>query len=433
MREPPLPDFPSLGQQLQKHLPPALWEFLLLAGREAASRGLRAFLVGGPVRDLLLGVKTLDLDIAVEGETRELVAALATHTGGRVLSHPRFSTATLSWGDYRVDFARTRMERYPRPGALPTVSPGTIEQDLARRDFTINAIALELTVPYVRQLLDPFRGHWDLDRKRLRVLHDASFMDDATRILRAIRYEQRFGFHLERHTLALLRRDLPYLATVSGDRLRHEVERIFQEAHPERALERGDRLEVWQHMVPRFTLGQRTEELFQRLRQKRVHASWGERARKELSWALLCLHLPRTVAQAVIDRLRIPSKSAASILEALDLQSKTSLLSRPDLRSSELYHLLEGYQPASLWAFALGTQGSIAARHVRTYLFDLRTTRPSLTGTDLTHLGVPRGPEMGQVLRRLLDLRLDGLVRSREEEERWVLRWLKGNARRANT
>ena len=173
---------------------PDLWALITRLADLAADRASPLYIVGGRVRDLLLERPAADLDLVVEGDALELVRALALDQGGEAIVHPRFGTATYRNGTLRFDLATARTETYPRPGVLPDVRPSPIEEDLARRDFTVNAMALRLSPPDAGTLLDRFGSRQDVEDGLIRVLHDDSFIDDPTRIMRAIRYEQRLGF-----------------------------------------------------------------------------------------------------------------------------------------------------------------------------------------------------------------------------------------------
>ena len=206
--------------------------------RRLASQGSqKIYLVGGPVRDVLLNVSIKDLDFGVEGDALALAQQLAEELGGKLVTHPKFMTATVVLPDTQIDLVSARKEVYPRPGDLPRVSPGSIAEDLSRRDFSINALALSLWEK-VPQVLDPEGGLADLDAGVVRVLHDKSFRDDPTRVLRAVRYEQRLGFALEDQTRGWLADALVkgFLEKVSGDRIRQELARIFDEPQPWPAL-----------------------------------------------------------------------------------------------------------------------------------------------------------------------------------------------------
>ena len=240
----------NLAKIIEKQLPPELVNFMWLAGEVALGRGERVYLVGGVVRDLLLEQQNLDLDLVVEGNAIELALQLKEVNGGEIITHLRFSTAKLSWDRWSVDFATSRSETYDKPGALPRVKPSSIDSDLSRRDFTINAMAVHLNPGDYGKLLDPCGGRNDLKKKVLRVLHEKSFADDATRIWRALRYEQRLGFRLERKTLSLLKRDVDMLDTISSDRIRYEIECILREGYPEKILRRAEELGVLAKLHP---------------------------------------------------------------------------------------------------------------------------------------------------------------------------------------
>ena len=200
-----------------------------LAADVAARLDVHLFLVGGTVRDVLAGNQPADLDLSVVSGTAEFPLELAQELGGQVVARSQFGTSKLTIQGEVLDLATARKESYSHPGALPDVAPGSIQDDLARRDFTINSMAISLSPEDWGQLLDPFHGLQDLQHSLIRVLHSGSFTDDATRILRALRYSVRLRFRLEPETEALLRRDLPYMDTIGGDRVRNELIRVFRE------------------------------------------------------------------------------------------------------------------------------------------------------------------------------------------------------------
>jgi tRNA nucleotidyltransferase (CCA-adding enzyme) len=188
----------------------------------------------------------------LEGDAPSFARKLAKIKGFKVVSHPHFGTATVSRDVTSIDIVTARSETYLRPGALPTVKPGAIQDDLYRRDFTINAMAVYITPNRFGEVVDPYGGRIDIDNGVIRVLHDGSFTDDPTRIWRAIRYEQRLGFTLELETEELLRRDIPLMDRISGDRLRHELEGILLEDYPEKTICRADDLGVLKNLLPQL-------------------------------------------------------------------------------------------------------------------------------------------------------------------------------------
>src|SRR4030042_3307017 len=229
---------------LEKYLPPPVLALVKIAGAEASELGLGLYIVGGVLRDLFLGRANFDFDLVVEGEAIELAQKIAKDSQAKLTVHSRFGTAKLNSPGFSLDLATARSETYSKPGALPTVKPGNLKDDLVRRDFSINAMALHLNPKRFGEFIDLYHGKGDLDNKLIRILHPNSFIDDATRILRAVRYEQRLGFKLEAETEKLLRRDVTMLDTISGDPIRHELELILKEDKPELAIRRAEELRV---------------------------------------------------------------------------------------------------------------------------------------------------------------------------------------------
>ena len=228
------------------------------------------YLVGGTVRDILLGEPSFDVDIAVEGDAIAFAKSLAEALAGRVRAHDKFGTAVVLYGDdERVDVVTARTESYESPGALPTVAPGSIEDDLFRRDFTINAIAASLAAADRGQLVDPFEGRADLEAGRIRVLHDRSFLDDPTRIFRAIRYENRYGFRMDEHTATLAHDAVSqgHVHDLSGARMREELIALFEEGDVDHAVPRLAELGVEQAIHHHAAADAETAQLTQRLRE----------------------------------------------------------------------------------------------------------------------------------------------------------------------
>ena len=239
----------NLASKIERQLPAEVVRFMQVAGETASKQEYNLYLVGGVVRDLLLGRNNFDLDLVVEGDAISLAQQLAQVYTGKITTHPRFNTAKLQWDKWSVDLTTARSETYAKPGALPSVKPGTLKSDLFRRDFTINAMAIHLTPHRYGELIDLYGGMSDLEHKLMRILHEKSFIDDATRIWRALRYEQRLDFQLEETTLKLLKRHTPMLDTISSDRIRYELECILHEEYPEKVLCRDAEVGVlrWLH------------------------------------------------------------------------------------------------------------------------------------------------------------------------------------------
>ena len=368
-----------------------------------------SFLVGGAVRDLLRGADAVDLDVAVEGDARSVARALAERLGGEAREHERFGTATVRADELTVDLATTRRESYPEPGVLPVVEEAGLDEDLVRRDFTINAMALGLTGDDLGHLYDPCGGLADLDERVVRVLHAGSFTDDPTRLLRALRYEARLGFRMDPDT-ELLARDAAAeggLRTVSGARVRDELMDLLAEPELPNGISRMHELGVDRAM---HTAMEADPELV-------ASAALGAVAvgadRALVALAALCapaaerldlwlgdLHLPAWDRDAVSRAARV----AARLAEELRLREHTP---------SELRILL-GRE--TLIALALALAMGAPSEPILRWVTELRSVRLEISGADLLAEGVPEGPALGRALEETLARKLDGLVRGRDQE-----------------
>jgi tRNA nucleotidyltransferase (CCA-adding enzyme) len=328
------------------------------------------YFVGGVVRDLLLGADGVDLDVAVEGDA-EVLADLPGYEPER---DELFLTGRLQSGDQKIDVAQTRAESYPRPGALPEVRPAAIGEDLARRDFTVNAMAYPLKEN--AELIDPHQGLEDLRAGRLRVLHDRSFIDDPTRALRAARYAARFGFDLDPDTARLLRE--ADLSTVSNDRIQNELRRIAEEDDPARALQ----LIVDWGVMP--TLDPAAPARVAEVARLASAPPWADWANRELA-----------VELATVRPLPQIRELAAATPE----------------RPSEAVRLAVPWDPSQLLvARALG------AEWLDQYAKEWRHVHLEIGGEDLIQAGVPEGPAIGHGLEAALSGKLDGEVSGRDSE-----------------
>ncbi|MGD0765279.1 MAG: hypothetical protein ABR978_03120 [Dehalococcoidia bacterium] len=394
----------------KRRLPKAERDLLDAAVRLATRRELAVYLVGGSVRDLLLDRPHLDLDLAIEGDAIALAEEIAQTAGSRVAVHTGFGTASVGGDAFRLDFAQTRAESYSRPGALPTVRPASIDADLGRRDFTVNAMALRLTTPGAGELLDPHDGRRDLEQRLIRVLHDESFRDDATRMLRAVRYEGRLGFRIERRTAGLLRRDLSYLATISGARVRRELFAMFDEERPRDLLRRSQELGLLAALHPCLRLDEEGEAAFIR-GEVESPAPWDE-----LCLCLLCWGASEGDVESLAERLSLAKRHERALRDTTRLVGLMPALSEAQVAPSRVVETLEPLSTAAVRALALRTGEGLASERARRFLREWRQVRPFLSGQSLRRLGVASGPELGDVLRRLRAARLDGVTRNREDE-----------------
>jgi tRNA nucleotidyltransferase (CCA-adding enzyme) len=406
----------NLSRQIEQYLPQQLLEQVKDISGQAAKRGQRAYFVGGVVRDLLLGYPNFDLDLVVEGDAVKLAQQVAETSQAKLLAHHRFGTAKLRYDNFTLDLATARRETYAKPGALPTVTPGTLKDDLVRRDFSINAMAISLASNDYGELVDPYQGKSDLERHLIRILHPESFSDDATRILRAIRYEQRLCFELETQTAQILKRDIPMLDKISGDRIRHELEIIFKEKQPEFIINRLAELGVLPRISPFLKGNGWIAEKYYKVRRLKKPTQL-----PSLYFCLLIYSLSEKSIEQFLARLNIPAKLSRAMSDTLRLRAKLPLLDKPSLKPSEIYYMLREYEPVAIQTNAIASDPSIVHRHLQLYLKKLRYVRTSLDGEELKKLGISAGPEMGKVLQILHNAKLDGEVRTRVDEKNLAL------------
>jgi tRNA nucleotidyltransferase (CCA-adding enzyme) len=378
-----------------------------VAIKEARALGMPLYLVGGAVRDLLLDEGSVDLDLVAEGDVSEIANRVAKVLHSRVVQHSRFLTAAVIGADFRVDMATARREGYPRPGSLPVVSPATISEDLSRRDFSINAMALPLA-PRAASVIDPFGGREDLAQGEVRVLHEHSFQDDPTRSLRAARYAGRYSFRLERQTARWLRRDLSATETVSGPRLRREIELISAEHSVDRIVRLAGRIGIWEAIDPAL-LVPRARTL------RRLNGL--QRARRDavLLSVLLMDASPRARTRCC-ERLALTRRQREVVEGFATLWRNRAKLSRPSLRPSRVVALLQTANPDAVEALVAVEGGTLAGRRARRYLDEWRHIRPLVGGGELLTLGLRPGPAVGRALAAVRSARLDGNVRTKSEE-----------------
>lgn len=401
---------PKLIDKLSSRLPEAGRTLLDAACKAAEKLDLRLFLVGGSLRDQLMERDSLDLDLAAEGDAARLARAIAKATTARLVKTTVFGTATLKLGGVICDLAATRAETYSRPGALPKVRPSDIDADLLRRDFTLNAMALELVGPWPAKLFDPSGGIDDLRRGRIRVIHDRSFRDDATRIIRGVRFHARFGFPFEEATRDLLMRDLPYLDSISGTRIRQEMDRTFQEEAPAAAIDRLHQLGVLEAVHPSLNPPPRAIDAVP------------STDNSAIGWALLAFDIKEKDVEPLVRRVSLTRRQAEAVRAMPRLRALSARLKQKP-RPSELDDILAPLPEAALLAYGAAAERA-AAEPVRAYLVHHRSVRPHLRGDDLVSLGVTKGPEVAGVLELLRRARLDGVTEKRADEEAMVHSYL---------
>jgi tRNA nucleotidyltransferase (CCA-adding enzyme) len=412
----------NLAAKIEEKLPAKLAVFLQLVGRRTADRNEKAYIVGGVVRDLLLGKANLDIDLAVEGDAVSLAREMTGSDPDRITVHRQFNTAKIRWQDWNIDFATARSETYASPGALPTITPGSLDEDLLRRDFTINAMAIGLTGQGYGLLYDPCNGQGDLADRKIRILHDKSFIDDSTRIWRGLRYEQRLGFQIETHTLKLLKRDIRMLDTVSGDRINYEIECILKEEFPERVFKRAYELGVLKTLNPSLKGDIWLDERFSQARE----ISFPHHPSAALYWSLLAYGMDTAEKEKLVSYLRLPKPIVQTMRDSDSIKSRLKYLAAPKISNSEIYHLLYGYSLQAVIANIIAGAVEESQPNLVLYMDKLHSVKPILTGNDLLKMGITQGPVIKDLLNAILDARLDDKAKTREDEIQIVRKKLSG-------
>lgn len=383
----------------------------------AASLNMPCYVVGGFVRDLLLGKPINDLDIIVEGDAIKLGKKLVEAYGGKLTPHFKFHTAiwhlpeSFNLQPSTLDLITTRKETYETPGALPTVTPSSIEDDLRRRDFTVNAMALRLDGEGLGEILDPLKGQADLERGVIRVLHPNSFLDDPTRIFRAIRYEGRYSFSIAPETLALVNPEaLKVLHTLSGERLRHELDLVFDEERSANMFLRVASLGLLGAIHPKMPeFNQDLADFLDMDTHLDVQAD-----RRTMGYMLWFMDLSEEDVILLANRLDFTNELTLAVWAAAQL--KRGLQHLVDMKPSEWTYALEKLPLLSIYAVYLVSRENALLSYISIW----RHVKPLTNGNDLKARGVPPGPRYAEILHQLRAGWLDGVLSSKTEEEEYL-------------
>ncbi len=433
---PVIPGRLNLAGRLEATLPPERLSLLKIIASAAAIQHVALYIVGGFVRDLILEKPGIDFDLVVEGDAIALAKTLALQYGGKITSHSRFGTAKWSLEDtalpgdeqqsvsgklQSIDLVSARTEFYTHPTALPTVERGSIKLDLHRRDFTINTLALRLDGSHYGELHDYWGGLEDLHTGTIRVLHSLSFVDDPTRILRAIRFEQRFGFQTDQRTLELLLEARSLIERLSGDRIRHELNHIVGMTAAEHILQRLNDLGCLSVIHPALTWDGWLENKFRLLQTLQPEDAWKlvgsdslPDTRRQLAYIFWCIRLPGSDAQEIIDRLKISVSLAKDIRSSNQLYRETRIWQNS--RPSQLTGFLDNFSSLAIYALYLTSSDA----NIRSILFQYATrwrdVKPTVNGNSLRKMRIAPGPHYREILGRLRSAWLDGEIKTVEEE-----------------
>jgi tRNA nucleotidyltransferase (CCA-adding enzyme) len=416
---------------LREKIPSHILDLLKNAGDVAEAEGFHIYVAGGFVRDLLLREPNLDVDLVVEGDGIAFAKAFASRLGARVRAHQKFGTAVVIFPDgFKVDVATARWEYYKYPAAMPTVALSSVKLDLFRRDFTINTLAIKLNPKEFGLLIDFFGGQRDLKDHIIQVLHSLSFVEDPTRVFRAVRFEQRYGFRIGKQTLRLIQNAvrLDIFSRLSGKRLLTELRLILEEPDPRSAIRRLASLGLLKVIHQGIRLGPTEEGVLTRSYDVLAWYDLLFRPRRPRRWVVYLLALLEGLKfreiHKVVDRLGLVGSKRNIFVEgrkvaikALDLLSRRSFM-----KASEVYWLLKGLDLDLLLHILSITENEDARQAISRYITELQDVSPLLTGDDLRDMGLEPGPLFRTILHRLLEARLDGEVRYREDEIQLVKR-----------
>ena len=406
--------------EILSRIPSQILTVLQEIGQLAGETGLSAYAVGGMVRDFLLNRENSDFDVAVEGDAIGLAQCLFERWEGKIHVHSEFGTGTLTRSDgLKIDFVSARRETYPCPGALPLIRFGTILDDLRRRDFSINTLAVSLNPATFGELVDGTNGLRDLQTGQIRALHDRSFIDDPTRIFRAIRYEGRYGFQIvdsdQKHMRDAI--DKGVLDLISGQRIRNEISRILPEASAPQMIRRMQDFDIFQEIHRGWEPTQNFDARFHTALQA---VDWADRHlvndsvdKASLFW--MALLRDKSVIESVKDRLSLENQLGKILIAKARLENVLATLPE-NSKPSEVYKLLKSY-PLEALAFSIAepNRPQWCKEKIKEYLSNLRLAQPLVNGTDLIRLNMTPGPKFAEMLWNAFAAQLDGQIHSKQE------------------
>lgn len=408
-----------------KKLPKELKDLIYLAKDIAIANDMSAYLVGGCVRDLLLRVKNLDLDIVVEGDGISFAEDFAKKLEAKLIRHRRFGTATVTLGSgLKVDVATSRKELYPEPASLPQVSGGTLKDDLRRRDFTINAMAINISGRDFGSLIDLFNGKDDLRHKKIRVLHNLSFIDDPTRILRAIRFKERYNFKIESKTLGLLKEAvrIKMLDKVEPQRLRDELILILKEEDPIEQIKPIQELVGFSFITPKLYVSGKTYKLLKAIKnQIKGFRNVYPRRRQLDAWLIYFMGLTDSLRisdiKSVLKKFAFRKGQEKIILSSHKIDNRLiRQLSQDKIKPSKIFKIFEPLSYETIIFVKAKYENRYIKRHIEDFLKNYNTIRLGVSGKDILRLGINPGPDYQKILYKVLNAKLNGFVKTKEEE-----------------
>jgi len=431
---PLVPRKKMISKLMKERFPERIHQLLVQFGKVGDDLGYPVYAIGGFVRDLLMRVENFDIDIVVEGDGIRLAEEFEKRNPCRIRTHRKFGTAIILFPDgLKVDVATARLEVYESPAALPKVERTSLKADLYRRDFTINTLAIRLNSANFGELIDFFGGIKDIKDKVIRVLHNLSFVEDPTRIFRAIRFEQRFKFQIAKHTQNLMRNavEMGLIDRLSGGRIFSELVLILEEDNPIPALKRMKDFNLFPLLHPHLRFDEERMRLFEQIHQV---INWFDLLFLEERYDRWLIYfyglidgLSETHTIELCDRLMMNERLKKKVLEGREqaLQSLLQFFSwnqqGREPKRSEIFALLDPLS-TEVKLFMMGkTTQPTTRRSISLYFTQLKDTKPLLRGSDLIQLGMKPGPLIKKSLETLRKARLDEEVKTREDEIKYLM------------
>jgi len=382
----------------------------------ASKKEIKCYLVGGAVRDIILGKTPKDLDFVVDKEAESISKEIALKTNGEVLSSSGFGTSKLSVKESIYDIANSRSETYSHPGALPKVVQNSIDKDLWRRDFSINSIAVKLTQDENWEILDPTDGLADISKGTVRVLHDKSFADDPTRIFRAVKYSIRFGFSINERTQKLIENcvESNHINKISGNRILSEISQILEEDNFKASIQLLSSLEILSSIHPKLKIG---DALLDKLNQLIPHTKQD----KSKLLALLFSDINSENIDVICQRLDINPKKIQMLHDIQAIKQNAKFLSKVNIINSELMMRLDKLDIEAISSIQLISKNESLRKNLSNFIDNLRFIKPKIAPQEIISLGIPPGPQIGILLADIRFAVADGILKTVTEEKQFVI------------
>lgn len=423
----------NIANFMRERLSPKLYDLLVCAGQAAERLSLACYVVGGFVRDLFLYRPNEDVDLVIEGDGIAFAKALASQAGARVHTHTKFGTAVIIFKDgFKIDVASARLEYYQYPAALPDVEMSSIKLDLFRRDFTVNTLAIHLNPDKFGRLIDFFSAQRDIKDRAIRVLHNLSFVEDPTRVFRAIRFEQRFGFSIGKLTASLIENavKMDFFKRLSGRRVFAEIKLILEEDNPAPAIARMQGYDILKVIHPSIAMNNDLSEL---LNAARSVIAWHDLLFTEEPYArwivyfmVLIRHCDLPTSVAICKKMALPQRTCKILCQdRINAQQRLmNMEQRLPHSPRDLYRSLAEYAPELILYMMTISQQKGVQKAISTFYNQLRQVKPLINGNDLKALGIKPGPLYRHLLEAVLDAKLQGQAVTRQDELEFARRWI---------